>query len=106
MCKELEVLENGEHGYIEHCSDCDAFTIAFGTALVALLRDDLDVLQFWLEEELQAHKNRVCPQAKAFRFRPNFDSSYMFVLTYQEMEQMHTMITSGLLICQANMLIR
>lgn len=106
MCRQLEILDHDKHGYVAYCSECEALTLAFGTTLTALFEDDMRFIQERISMELITHRNRVCPQAKAFMFCLGADRTCQLVLTYPEMEALHELLSRSLFQLQVFSLIR
>ncbi len=105
MCKPLEVLDHSTHGYLAYCPDCGGFTLAFGTTLAVMLEDDIRRMGEHVSTQLKAHRNAVCPNAKAFMFKPGTNSTCQMVLTYTEMEHLETMLNRGMLLYEAQSLL-
>ncbi len=101
----LEILESGKHGYVAQCSSCDAFTVAFGTTLTALFKEDIEFIQTRLGVEIETNENKVSPRAKAFLFRLSQDTTCQLVLTYDEMGFLYEMLTNALLVYEIRQLI-
>lgn len=97
MCDKLTILEHDSQGYLAYGPGYDVFTLVFGTSLVAMFEPEVRVMLSMVEELLEEHANRVCPNAKAFTVAVNDDRSMRLVLTYSEMQHLQELVSSGLI---------
>lgn len=88
-----------------HCSGCGGFTLAFGTAMVTVFEEYLKHIYDLVDNQLKTHKNRVCPNAKAFLFNVSEVQNLKLVLTYTEMVNLQKLLDHGLILLEAQQIL-
>ncbi len=80
------------------------FRIAYGMIVLAATQTYLTYLLTEMEFQLIHWKDRVHPGEKAFFFQTD-SSNINLILTYQDMERFHNMVSKGLLVRRAQELL-
>lgn len=95
MCKGMNVLQHGPHGYVAACCGCGRFQVAFGTTLMHLEHEEMQDLTMEVGLDKERFRCSNCPQGKAFVYDTGAVGMRL-VLDHREVVQLHGMLTEAL----------
>jgi len=105
MCT-TRILAQSKMGFVNLCSHCGVFHLAFGTAILKLSEDDFFSICSQIDDDVQSNRSWVDPEVKSIQIFHPSQSGFSLVLTYVEYRQFRDMLLEAHLILTAYQLIR